>query len=556
MTPAELPHEQQTDRTDRRLVAGRYRLNARIGRGRIGDIYEADDEQHGDVGTARRVAIQLLPGKIAQNRPLFNKLKLGYAEIRAASHPNIVSYFDVEHDGRHAYLAMDYLDGASLRFVLNDVTTLSWYEASPVIRAVGDALQFLHAKSIVHGQLTAENVFITADLDVRLLDVVPLDSASPTLRGVDSKDSVSHCDTVDDVYGLGCLTYEMLTGRHPFNFLAPADARRAGIKLAPIATLPEKQWNALRRTLAFDREQRTPTVANFLQAFGITGTERLQPAARSADPPPSVRASNQLASDNQLDPPIGPIAEPYSAREKYKAMHKGAKRLPSPILVVTLVGLSTWLGYGQPQNDIVTLTNYVDLYLAGRIATSDDVSLPISVVDLAPAPLIAEDAANVETTGTTVAAATLPADEPLVDSAANTSRLDDDVEVDTPASEAVLADAPQSTSQLIPVQSYIILSEGDVAARITVRRPGNPAERVFWWTSDQNAIADKDYIPIERPVEGFTSGEVFETLRIPLINDSLPESQETFYVFLGQHNSKSGRLEPVLRVRVDIRDDD
>ncbi len=536
MTPAELPHEQQTDRTDRRLVAGRYRLNARIGRGRIGDIYAADDEQHRDVGTGRRVAIQLLPGKIAQNRPLFSKLKSGYAEIRAAAHPNIVSYFEVEHDGRHGYLAMDYLDGASLRFVLNDVTTLSWYEASPVIRAVGDALQFLHAKSIVHGQLTAENVFITANLDIRLLDVVPLDSASPALRGVDSKVPFSHCDTVDDVYGLGCLTYEMLTGRHPFNFLAPADARRAGIKLAPIATLPEKQWSALRRTLAFDREQRTPTVANFLQTFGITGTERLQPAARSADPPPSVRASNQLAADKQVDPPIGPIAEPYSAREKYKAMHKGAKRLPSPILVVTLVGLSTWLGYGQPQNDIVTLTNYVDSYLAGRIATSDDVSLPISVVDLAPAPLIAEDAANVETTGTTVAAATLPADEP--------------------ASEAVLADAPQSTSQLIPVQSYIILSERDVAARITVRRPGNPAERVFWWTSDQNAIADKDYIPIERPVEGFTSGEVFETLRIPLINDSLPESQETFYVFLGQHNSKSGRLEPVLRVRVDIRDDD
>ncbi len=118
MTAAEQSNEQQTERADRRLVAGRYRLNARIGRGRIGDIYEADDEQHRDVDTGRRVAIQLLPGKIAQNRPLFSKLKSGYAEIRAAAHPNIVSYFDVEHDGRHGYLAMDYLDGASLRFVL------------------------------------------------------------------------------------------------------------------------------------------------------------------------------------------------------------------------------------------------------------------------------------------------------------------------------------------------------------------------------------------------------------------------------------------------------
>lgn len=552
MTAVKLGHEPQTDRTDRRLVAGRYRLNARIGRGRIGDIYEADDEEYRDVGGDRRVAIQLLPGRIALNNTLLGKLKSGYAVIRAAAHPNIVSYFDVDHDGRFGYLVMDYLDGASLRLILDDATTLPLDEASPVIRAVGGALQFLHANSIVHGQLTAENVFVTETLDVRLLDVVPLDTASTALRGVASKDPFSRRDIADDVYGLGCLAYEMLAGKHPFNFLALADARNAGIELTRIDSLPEKQWNALCRALSFDRDQRTPTVADFLHEFAITGTERLQPAAHSAEPPPSARASNQLVSDNPVDPPVVPTAKPKIARAK----RKGAKRMPSPILVVALVGLGIWFFYGQPRNDLVTLTDYVDSYLDGGLTGSGDGSLPINVSDLRPAQAVAEDDAGAETTGATDEAATLPADEPLAELGGDPSRLDDDAEADAPASAADFAGAPQSESELVLIQSYVTISERDVAARITARHPGNPADRVFWWTGDQTAVADRDYIPIEIPVEGFTSGEVFETLRIPLINDSLPEPQETFFVFLGRHNAELGRLEPILRVRVDISDDD
>ena len=57
-------------------------------------------------------------------------------------------------------------------------------------------------------------------------------------------------------------------------------------------------------------------------------------------------------------------------------------------------------------------------------------------------------------------------------------------------------------------------------------------------------------------MEGFTSGEEAETLHIPLINDGLPEPSETFYVYLGLHNTQLGRLEPIARIRVEINDDD
>lgn len=532
MTSAEPGHEQQTVHTDRKLVAGRYRLHARIGRGRIGEIYEADDEGYRDVGVGRCVAIQLLPDRVTLNDALFSKLKLGYAVVRAASHPNIVPYLDIDHDGKFGYLVMDFLDGASLRSILDGSTTLPLDEVSPVIRAVGDALQFLHAKSIVHGRLTAENIFITEDLEVRLLDVVPLDSASTTLRGVASSDPFSRCDIDDDVYGLGCLAYEMLTGKHPFNFHTLADARHAGTELTRINSVPEKQWNALCRVLSFDREQRTPTIADFLHEFGITGTERLQPPHES---------TMERDSDNQIDPPIGPIAIPDIARAK----RRRAKRMPSPILIVALVGLGIWFVYGQPSNDLVTVSDYVDSYLDGRSTEAGGGRLPIKVSDPTPAQTAAEVTTGAETTGaettgaeTIVAtdeAATLPADEPLADSG---------------------TDASRSESEFTLIQSFVTISESDGAARINTRRPRDTASRVFWWTGDHTAIANSDYIPIELPVEGFTSGEEFESLHISLINDSLPETRESFFVYLGRHNAELGRLEPILRVQVDISDDD
>ena len=100
------------------------------------------------------------------------------------------------------------------------------------------------------------------------------------------------------------------------------------------------------------------------------------------------------------------------------------------------------------------------------------------------------------------------------------------------------------------------MNEQDGAARIAFRRPVGAPGTVFWWTQDGTAVADADYIALEQPVAAFAGGEEAETLHVPLINDSLPELGKTFYVFLGQRDVGSGRLEPIARVRVDINDDD
>lgn len=562
MTTLELDHEQQAIQPERRLVAGRYRLHARIGRGRLGDIYEADDEGFRELGVGGRVALQLLPDRIALDQGLFSKLKLGYTVLRAGSHPNIVSYLDIDHDGKFGYVVMELLDGASLRFVLDDVTTLPLEEAMPVIRAIGDALGFLHAKSIVHGQLTAENVFVTEDLEVRVLDVVPLDSASTVLRGVASRDPFSRADAGDDIYALACLAYEILAGKHPFNFHPPAEASAAGLEPARIRSLPERQWAAIRRGLSFDRDERPATIREFLGELGVTGTERLRsseigapardtaPVPAPQETPAATRPSPAARSEGgSAERPVSPVMAPTAAgdrrREIARSRRKRASLKRSVVLLPVLAGLAAWYFYGQPGDDIAELAAMTEPYL-------EPVADEQGVMTAAEVPA-QEAVLPAEETGVE-AASEPPAAEPLAPEASTPSAALPDTAADVEAGAEIVAQDGSQGGTL--VQSFVTVYERDGAARIAFRRPVGTSGTLVWWSADHTALGDRDYIALEQPVAAFVAGEEAETLHIPLINDGLPEPRETFFVYLGQRNPASGALEPIARIRVDINDDD
>jgi hypothetical protein len=583
MTTPETGHERQTVQADRHLVAGRYRLHAKIGRGRLGDIYEADDEGYRELGVGGRVAVQLLPERVALDQGLLGKLKLGFSVLRAGSHPNLVSYYDCDYDGKFGYVAMELLDGASLRFVLDDASTLPLDEALPVVRAVGDALQFLHAKSMVHGKVSAENVFVTGNLEVRLLDVVPLDSASTVLRDVASRDPFSHLDIGDDVYALACMTYEILAGKHPFNFHPPAEASRAGLEPIRIRWLSEQQWHALKRALSFDADERPATVRAFFDDFGIRGTERLRPSSpastgRAAEPAPPAKpaaparrpppAPREVAAAAPVAPSITTAAAPRAEKRRDADI-----RIRPFVLLAVLAGICAWYFFGQPGNDVARLITIAEPYFEpapeDRVfvilpAEPSEQPAPAEEAAAAPAPEspVQPDAESAPAVSSEPAPSPAgeetpsAAGEPPVESAAAAAETDIAAQDIAPVVPDAQSASPDTEPGNTLVRSLVTVYERDGAARIAFRRPVGNIGTVFWWTEDDTAAADADYIALEQPVVAFESGEEAETLHVPLINDSLPEPRETFYVFLGQRDVASGRLQPIARVRVDINDDD
>ncbi len=428
---------------------------------------------------------------------------------------------------------------------------------------------------MVHGQLTAENVFITEDLDVHLLDVVPLDSASTILRGVASRDPFNRSDASDDIYALACLAYEILAGKHPFNFHPPSEASLAGLKPTRIRALPEKQWNAIRRALSFDRDERPATVRDFLADLGISGTERLRSAGSSptdrAEAPRPVRKERPPiaqpatpASDEtvaaQTEPAVasGPAPRDDKRRKMARARRNRASRIRSFFLAIILGGLVAWYFYGEPGDDIARFPALVDAYLDSAPAEQEAAAPVVPVkedssvaVEAAVDATEAEPAADAAAQPATVAAIeplSEPESQPVPESTGDTEAIE--------AGAAAEPEATTGTAGSTLIRSFVTVYERDGAARIAFRQPVGATGALFWWTGDDTALADTDYIPIEQPVIAFAAGEEAETLHIPLVNDSLPEPRETFYVFLGQRNVESGGFEPIARIRIDVNDDD
>ncbi len=563
--PNRLPPSFDDSLPDRLSERG-YRLRARLGSGRLGAIYEAQDELSRISGSKHFVAIQLLDDKITLRAGFERDFERGAAELKSVAHPNIVRLLEYGRDRNRCYLVNELLESASLRFVLNDAGVLPLPETTAVLRAVGDALQYLHAKSMVHGNLRPEHVLVTFGYEVKLLDIVPTGwLVGPTdALGVPARAP----DKRDDVFGIGCLAYEMLSGRHPFNGNSAQEAYRAGLEAEPIEGLTERRWQALANALAVHRDDRTPGVAQFLEEFGVAAVQKLKTVVAAASEPPAPTYAAP-------DPPPA-LARPVVAERVASARpeRRGVAGQLVLLLLVIAGGFAAWY-YQDPLRQFATdLMAEVETQMnrdapaqstaAAPAAAAAPLSQGPTVTDEAPAMVLApgaapptaaalEPAPTQETgsvtspppAGATAPETTLPAPQPGVASPEPTATA-------APPAVVVPAAAPGPTRFEFAGESMSV-REGDVAARILIRRSGDlsKAAEVGWWTADGTAAADADYADLGARVERFAPGEASRTIFVPLTNDSVREPVKSFTVMLGTANGN-----PASKIRVDIVDDD
>lgn len=595
MSTAGLRYSAESTGPDQQLIAGRYRACERIGRGRLGEIFSAVDEGDEHLGVEYRVALQVIPEAFVRNNALFNRLNVGYSTLRKHSHPNIVQFRRFGRHGNRGYLAMELLDGASLRFVLDDAGMLPPDEVKPVIRSIAEALQFLHANGIMHGNLTARNVFITDGLEVRLLDVLPLGADQAIISGGATSSPFCRSSISDDVFGLACIAYEMLAGRHPYNHSSPAEARQAGLGVDRLTSMTDAEWSVLHQALSLDEHSRTPTVGDFVRSFGINGAERLRPSSPQpvahghlAMPAAGPAIARLPASPQapQTTTPI-PVADPeisiHDRHARTKPVQRPPRRRRALLLTMLLSLVLAWTYHGHPYAQFTTLIGYVDQYAVSALGAlqNGSVETPTADTDLAVSTLAATVAGRSEATVDVAAierTAAADADAVIQDAseitvagaelansaglpASDLERVADDV-VNAPATgpgETTAADVDRTPSgdlpQTISNQQIVSVSEGDSVARILAPPTGYSESPLVWWTSEHSARAGEDFVAVEqRALKGTTAdGEV---LLIPLVNDSLPEPPESFFVSIGFHDTRKGHIERVATVRVDIVDDD
>ncbi|MDV8001867.1 Stk1 family PASTA domain-containing Ser/Thr kinase [Rhodococcus sp. IEGM 1408] len=206
------------------LLDGRYRLDAVIARGGMSIVHLATDER-----LERHVAVKLLDPVLAGDRAFVDRFTLEARSVARLSDPGIVQVFDQGIEGDTAFLVMELVPGGTLRELLDERGPMPPYAAAAVLRPLLGALREAHESGLVHRDIKPENVLISTSGAVKLADfglVRAVAESRATSRSVVmgtaaylSPEQITGADTDrrSDLYSLGVLAYEMLTGEPPFS---------------------------------------------------------------------------------------------------------------------------------------------------------------------------------------------------------------------------------------------------------------------------------------------------------------------------------------------------
>ncbi len=539
------------------VLRDRYELQTILGQGRTGTVYKALDRHRSHLDlSSRYVAVRVLKPNYRDNPQALAELEREFHQAQSLSHPNIVSVFDLDRDGETYFLVMEVLEGELLSDVLLrlEQKPMPREQALAIIGSIGAALAHAHRRGVVHADLKPGNVIVTVGGEVKVLDFgfvrreVPEPrrgepwigdpahggSGSVTL-GYASEERVNAeaAGESEDVYSLGCIAYELLSGQHPFGGRSAPLAKASGRSPQRIAGLNNRQWAVLQTALQWSRSDRRIDVVEFISGLGCTQVRQ------------------------QLTPPQEIMG---IERPRRSGLAIGASLV---VLLLVAGAIAMWQGWLQ--------TPPIVRQVLESVAAPNSISAPVPAENVqipegtsAPKSETSEPAPQATTPPSATPTPTPAAPSPQASTSASppaATAASPDPTVKSGKAAGALAASASGAGAGPSVVSFdkdtYVATESEGVVKLTVKRTGSTrhAARFQWTLIPNSAAAGDDFAAVGPGTETIAAGHNSVTLAIPLVSDAIREPTELFLVELTAVDDSAG-VGDQARAAVIIVDDD
>ena len=261
-----------------KILGGRYELIEKIGNGGMATVYKAKCHV-----LKRDVAVKILRDEFTTDEEFIKRFNIEAQAIACFTHPNIVSVYDVGQEGNLHYIVMELVKGKTLKEIIVEDGKLSWRWSLKVATQIASALESAHKKNIIHRDIKPHNIIITEDGVAKVTDfgiAKAVSNSTMTAFGTTigsvhyfspehARGSIT--DAKSDLYSLGVVMYEMLTGKVPFDADTPVSVALKHMQEAPVPPctinpdIPSSVNDIILKALQKDANQRYNSATEMIE---------------------------------------------------------------------------------------------------------------------------------------------------------------------------------------------------------------------------------------------------------------------------------------------------